>query len=614
MKSNENITKILFLGHTGVGKSSLGNYIIGRKKFESRGGASRVTTQINGEISERDSYKDIYIIDSPGTLDTKLEDSIYLEQIKKSFQNKNAGVRAICLLLNFSEPRFTSYLQKQLKIYSLLFSVEDFWEHVAIIFTKAFYYTPQSKFEMTRQELKSSHGLVNDIIIFIQKFVQEINDSKKNEHNFKEIHIPTDIPTFFVDSDLENEVENIRTKKEVQKLIEWARKKQYLDLSNIKDNNIDPNYLKSEKKDDIVTSEVKNQNNSDLKIYIKKFFLHYKKTTFHNEIVDIIEPKPYKIEEIMEEEKETERIPITHENENYKSWIIEHKAVKTKKRIIQNEETKGWENIAYDINSDNSRFLYSDKIEEKTEDKEEKISTLRNDEDHMIQIYQHYNIIKTYKNDKYQGEKKDKSKSFQEKRIITKEKVTTQKKDYKNGLLYDEVKIQEKIIKEYDNGKKKEFIERTIGDPIKRFWKTIEKKKKYDDINGNITYHKINITKREYETDNNGNIKNKEDEGRLIYDKDDIVSYTEKVVTTNSYVRKMSYSEIQHEYPNILNVKIGIQFALGAVASFGLFAFHKYKVLIKETKEYEKTYDYKTKTLIETREGPTKSTQELLYS
>ncbi len=38
MKPNENITKILFLRHTGVGKSSLGNYMSGRKKFESRGG------------------------------------------------------------------------------------------------------------------------------------------------------------------------------------------------------------------------------------------------------------------------------------------------------------------------------------------------------------------------------------------------------------------------------------------------------------------------------------------------------------------------------------------------------------------------------------------------
>ena len=212
----ENITKILFLGHIGVGKSSLGNYIIGRNKFESRGGGQRVTTQINGEISERDSYKDIYIIDSPGTLDTQLEDSTYLDQLKICFQNKNAGVRAICLLLNFSEPRFTSYLQKQLKIYSLLFSVEDFWEHVAIIFTKAFYYTPQDIFENFKHDLKSPHGLVNDIIIFIQKFVQEINNTKKNEPNFKEIHIPSDLPTFFVDSTLENQSKNIRTEEEIK--------------------------------------------------------------------------------------------------------------------------------------------------------------------------------------------------------------------------------------------------------------------------------------------------------------------------------------------------------------------------------------------------------------
>ena len=92
-------------------------------------------------VKLRDSYKDIYIIDSPGTLETQYEDSIYLEQLKMSFQNKNAGVRAICLLLKFSEPRFTSYLQKQLKIYSFLFSVEDFWKHLAIYKSSLLYST-----------------------------------------------------------------------------------------------------------------------------------------------------------------------------------------------------------------------------------------------------------------------------------------------------------------------------------------------------------------------------------------------------------------------------------------------------------------------------------------
>lgn len=54
MESKENITKILLLGETGVGKSSLGNYIIGEEKFVSNGGGNSVTTKIHGEISERE--------------------------------------------------------------------------------------------------------------------------------------------------------------------------------------------------------------------------------------------------------------------------------------------------------------------------------------------------------------------------------------------------------------------------------------------------------------------------------------------------------------------------------------------------------------------------------
>jgi hypothetical protein len=77
-----------------------------------------------------------------------------------------------------------------------------------------------------------------------------------------------------------------------------------------------------------------------LKIYIYNYYYQYEKVTFHDEKIYIKENTPYKIEEIKEEEKLSDKILVTKEK-NYKQWKIEHRAVKSKKRITQNKETKG---------------------------------------------------------------------------------------------------------------------------------------------------------------------------------------------------------------------------------------------------------------------------------
>lgn len=104
---------------------------------------------------------------------------------------------------------------------------------------------------------------------------KNINDeNKKNNINFKEIRIQNKFPVFFIDSNLKVEDEkNIRTKEEVEKLIQWARNKGYLDLQNIKENHIDVNYLSSERIKDIVLSKEKNRRFKNKDIYQRILFL-----------------------------------------------------------------------------------------------------------------------------------------------------------------------------------------------------------------------------------------------------------------------------------------------------------------------------------------------------
>ena len=199
-------------------------------------------------------------------------------------------------------------------------------------------------------------------------------------------------------------------------------------------------------------------------------------------------------------------------------------------------------------------------------------------------------------------------KTFMETRTITIEEITTPKKPYKNGLEYDEVKKLKKIVKEYDNGKEKKVIEDIIGSPIKRFWKNYTNEIKYDEKVGDITYHKIKMEKRQYETDDNGIKKNKEDKGKLIDENVDIISYTVKEVTINNYTRNMSFKEISNEFPELARTIV----IRSRIVNFFINLLISYKIKITEIIEYEKTYDYKTNKILNSEKVSNKNIPEIL--
>ena len=408
---------------------------------------------------------------TPGFQDTNLEDEKFLEDLRNNSKDINAGIRVICILLNFTSPRFQEYLQKQMRIYSLLFPIEDFWEHVALVFTKAYYHFPKEEFDSIKRELESENGLVNEIRDYIHQHTIELNKSNKKVKGFKKIKLPNQLPVYYIDSDLKvKENKNLRTKEEIDKLINWARNKEYLDLQNINKNKIDVNYISSKRIDDIKENDKKYiEGSSLLKIYSTKYYAQYEKTTFHNDIVIIKEPNPYKIEEIKENYEKQQNLISSSEKEGYQIFEIQHLAVKSEIRTTENGVTKEWQKIKNNSGLRSSRVISTDKLEIKTFFEETKISETK-EAAKTIQIDEIKKIIKYILNGKEQLDKEETIHIHNKK--ITKEIIveTTKNKPFKENMEFCEDIVREEILTEYDDGTKpsKELKEKSRK---KRFFK-----------------------------------------------------------------------------------------------------------------------------------------------
>ena len=103
-QNNINITKILLLGKTGVGKSSFSNFILkyDHDVFERSGSGKSCTQDVQSMIGNRGTIsEDLLIIDSPGVFDSdKSNEEIIKKIISKLKQNFADGLNCILLLFN----------------------------------------------------------------------------------------------------------------------------------------------------------------------------------------------------------------------------------------------------------------------------------------------------------------------------------------------------------------------------------------------------------------------------------------------------------------------------------------------------------------------------------
>lgn len=145
---------IAILGKTGVGKSTTGNTILGRKAFQASQ-SSRSSTKQSSEASC--SYKnfEITVADTPGIHDTHLGKGDVLRELARIAFLLRDGVHCFIICLSASDTRYTEDTESMLENIKPDGS-EDFFNHCMVVYTKA--ETELDQFSLVQfLEMKKEH-------------------------------------------------------------------------------------------------------------------------------------------------------------------------------------------------------------------------------------------------------------------------------------------------------------------------------------------------------------------------------------------------------------------------------------------------------------------------
>ena len=202
----------LVLGQTGVGKSSFINAITNfEAKLEARESDGAVTVEMKEAIYK--NGEDYFtFIDTPGLNDAK-GDTPNINEIKKA-ASEFPDFKCILLLLNLQAPRLDNGVMNTLKGYMEIFPLSYFWEHVIIIYTRAFRHK-----KSMREKIKNKKG----------EFIKSIRTQKdfQNLRDFmdkKNIVFPSSINEAFVDSEDNADDLDDETKTEYNNILNYIKK------------------------------------------------------------------------------------------------------------------------------------------------------------------------------------------------------------------------------------------------------------------------------------------------------------------------------------------------------------------------------------------------------
>lgn len=142
---------IILIGETKAGKSTLGNFLLGRDEFKSGYDIYSITKEL--KVEKISDNSNISVIDTPGVYDSGNKDE---ENFKNALNKINAdknkfNISLVLLVLNLANPSFDEKFQYMLKFVCRVFP-KNLADHVGIVFTRSINYFTNEK-ELAKNKL-----------------------------------------------------------------------------------------------------------------------------------------------------------------------------------------------------------------------------------------------------------------------------------------------------------------------------------------------------------------------------------------------------------------------------------------------------------------------------
>ncbi|KAK6176451.1 hypothetical protein SNE40_014736 [Patella caerulea] len=129
--AEKQVIRIVLLGRTGNGKSSVGNSISESKAFKSEISCESITKQCQYHVADFYDIR-LEIVDTPGLFDTETTQEESIKEIASCIGASAPGPHAFVLVLNIN--RFTKEEEQTVDTLSQLFG-DKFFSYVVILFT-----------------------------------------------------------------------------------------------------------------------------------------------------------------------------------------------------------------------------------------------------------------------------------------------------------------------------------------------------------------------------------------------------------------------------------------------------------------------------------------------